>query len=179
MRRRTLDGVTDEVLASNAPLLCELLDREEDLDVLDALAAAVARSRWEPTDDPALVELRRWVAGGRTRATRSSTTATAATETADAAAPAAPAAAAAAVATATQVREPPAPQIDVDADEPRDAFGPRPVVDATPAPLDELVPKVRALLGDDLERLELVSIDGEVLARWSSAESGGAGQSPK
>jgi len=40
--------------------------------------------------------------------------------------------------------------------------------DATPVddPLDDLVPKVRALLGDELERVEMVSIDGEVLASW-------------
>jgi len=35
--------------------------------------------------------------------------------------------------------------------------------------LEELVPKVRAVLGDELDHLELVSIDGKVLARWSSS----------
>jgi hypothetical protein len=34
--------------------------------------------------------------------------------------------------------------------------------------LAALLPKVRALLGEDLDRLELVSIDGEVLTAWSS-----------
>ena len=61
-----------DAIGPNAPLLCELVERERDPDVLDALAAAVARSRWEPTDDPALLELRRFVAGGTARATRSS-----------------------------------------------------------------------------------------------------------
>jgi hypothetical protein len=60
------------VLARNARILFDLLEREQDLDVLDALAAAVARSRWEPTDDGALIQLRKWVAGGHSRTTASS-----------------------------------------------------------------------------------------------------------
>jgi hypothetical protein len=42
--------------------------------------------------------------------------------------------------------------------------------------LEELVPKVRAVLGDDLECLELVSIDGTVLARWSASPNAPAGR---
>ena len=71
-RRSALDALGADAIGPNAPLLCELVERERDPDVLDALAAAVARSRWEPTDDPALLELRRFVAGGTARATRSS-----------------------------------------------------------------------------------------------------------
>ena len=70
--RSALDALGADAIGPNAPLLCELVERERDPDVLDALAAAVARSRWEPTDDPALLELRRFVAGGTARATRSS-----------------------------------------------------------------------------------------------------------
>lgn len=71
-RRRALDAVTDEQLDRNAGVLRELLDREQDPDVLDALAAAVARSRWEPSANDDLVALRRWVAGSHTRTTSSS-----------------------------------------------------------------------------------------------------------
>lgn len=71
-RRRVLDTVTDDVLARNASLLLSLVSSEQDPDVLDAIAAAVARSRWEPTQDRDLVELRRWVAGGHARTTASS-----------------------------------------------------------------------------------------------------------
>lgn len=60
-RRSALDALGADAIGPNAPLLCELVERER-----------VARSRWEPTDDPALLELRRFVAGGTARATRSS-----------------------------------------------------------------------------------------------------------
>jgi hypothetical protein len=158
-RRDALDALSEDALDYNAPLLCELLKFEHDPDVLDALAAAVARSKWEPTTDTSLLELRRWVAGGHTRTTTSS-------------------------------HDP--PPIDdneevhvaaVVADAPTSSDDSAPTPDAAPTvrpgaataagvpteqELAELLPKVRALLGEDLERLELVSIDGEVLTRWSS-----------
>ena len=160
VRRRTLDEVTDESLAANAALLRELLARERDPEVLDALAAAVARSRWEPSNDPDLVELRRWVSGA-TRATRSSAEG-AEPPPFDAPAPAAPGPADdAPPAAAASSPEPDAAVLAAATAAVADG-------DATPVddPLDDLVPKVRALLGDELERVEMVSIDGEVLASW-------------
>jgi len=154
VRKAALEATTDELLASHAEVYCDLLAREDDPEVLDALAAAVARSRWEPSDDLALVELRRWVAGGHARATRSSDAATegeAGLVARDRAAPA-PAGAPGASSAPTRATTPAVPT------------GPRP----SDAELDELVPRVRELLGDALERLELVSIDGEVLKQWSS-----------
>ncbi len=154
VRKAALEATTDELLASHAEVYCDLLAREDDPEVLDALAAAVARSRWEPSDDLALVELRRWVAGGHARATRSSdgpTEGEAGLVARDRAAPA-PAGAPAASSVPTRATTPAVPP------------GPRP----SDAELDELVPRVRELLGDALERLELVSIDGEVLKQWSS-----------
>jgi hypothetical protein len=170
VRKRALDEVTDEVLSANAPLFRELLARERDEDVLDALAAAVARSRWEPTSDPDIVELRRWVAGA-TRTTISSTPASdervgptgAAFPTANQ--PASPATAG-------------APSLLVVPVEPAPA-GPQAIAPGGHAStaasgleeLDGLIPKVRALLGDDLEHVELVSIDGEVLTSWRSSDA--------
>lgn len=156
VRKAALEATTDELLASHAELYCDLLAREDDPEVLDALAAAVARSRWEPSDDLALVELRRWVAGGHARATRSSDAATepaAGLASRDDAAPTHAGAPRSSAAAALRVPAAAAPS------------GLRP----SDAELDELVPRVRELLGDALERLELVSIDGEVLKQWSSS----------
>jgi hypothetical protein len=150
-RRDALDALSEDALDYNAPLLCELLKFEHDPDVLDALAAAVARSKWEPTTDASLLELRRWVAGGHARTTTSS-------------------------------HDPPPiddnEEVPVAAPTSSDTSAPSPDEVRTVRPgaagvpteqeLAELLPKVRALLGEDLERLELVSIDGEVLTRWSS-----------
>jgi hypothetical protein len=182
-RRDALDKVTDEMLSIHSVMLCELLARESDPDVLDALAAAIAGSKWEPTDDAALMQLRRWVAGGQIRTTSSS-------PSSPAMAPATPEAPSAA--TASQPAPPaPAPA----SDPPRAAvIAPREVT--TPAawpststngregtssvpPLEtpghddavtDLVHKVRAVLGDDVERVEMVSIDGELLTSWSSGQ---------
>jgi hypothetical protein len=154
-RRGALDELNEDALDYNAPLLCELLTFEQDPDVLDALAAAVARSKWEPTTDAALLELRRWVAGGHTRATTSSWDPGTIDDAEDVEVPPA------GVAATTRVEEPvvAAPRAEVTADVP------------SAEELAELLPKVRALLGEDLERLELVSIDGEVLTAWSSDQS--------
>jgi hypothetical protein len=159
-RRDALDALNEDALDYNAPLLCELLKFEQDPDVLDALAAAVARSKWEPTTDPSLLELRRWVAGGHTRTTTSSWDPRPFddVEVVEVARVAASATTAAAV-TPTVVDEAvpaPAPRTETVRDVP------------SPEELAALLPKVRALLGEDLERLELVSIDGEVLTAWSS-----------
>jgi hypothetical protein len=164
-RRDALDALSEDALDYNGPLLCELLRFETDPDVLDALAAAVARSKWEPTTDPSLLELRRWVAGGHTRATTSSQHPPPIEDAEPVVATSAPA-----------VGDPretvPAEPAVVAASGPEAV--PEAGVAATDAPteqeLAELLPKVRALLGEDLERLELVSIDGEVLTRWSSVE---------
>ncbi len=254
VRRRALDATTDQMLSTHADVYCDLLGRESDPEVLDALAAAVARSRWEPSDDAALVELRRWVAGGHARATRSSTgPSRAPARTPDAEVAPEPEVVAVAAVIANQVDEPVDAQVGADSDGhveatpdarvdqlddhrdhedgdtatplavapvlaapdegavPADEHeGPAVVADqpppeapqppqpavagpervaaasavavaAAPAPaarrgaepsdaeLDELVPRVRELLGD-VERLELVSIDGEVLKRWSSTQ---------
>lgn len=164
-RRDALDALSEDALDYNAPLLCELLKFEHDPDVLDALAAAVARSKWEPTTDPSLLELRRWVAGGHTRTTGSSRDLRPIDDNEEAVAPA-PAAAPEGPAPAAAPPTPPTPS------PPAPTPPVRPSVVGAGAPsaqeLAELLPKVRALLGEDLERLELVSIDGEVLTRWSS-----------
>lgn len=163
-RRDALDALSEDDLDYNAPLLCELLRFEHDPDVLDALAAAVARSKWEPTTDASLLELRRWVAGGHTRATTSSHEPQVAHAEAFVAAAGVAAAAGDAAVAAPADEVPPTPVAAPAA--------PPPASTATDTPTDqelaELLPKVRALLGEDLERLELVSIDGEVLTRWSS-----------
>jgi hypothetical protein len=157
-RRDALDALSEDALDYNAPLLCELLKFEHDPDVLDALAAAVARSKWEPTTDASLLELRRWVAGGHTRTTTSSHDPVPIDddeEVAFAAVAAVPSPSDAAAPTPDSAPTAP-PRGGSAADVP------------TAQELAELLPKVRALLGDDLDRLELVSIDGEVLTRWSS-----------
>lgn len=172
VRRGALDALSDDALVYNAPLLCELLTTEQDPDVLDALAAAVARSKWEPTTDPALQELRRWVAGGHARTTRSSREPSTPVPGAAQDAPAAIAP------DLTGEPTPRTPRAPVDAREAPSRGGRETATAAaagaldngmSTAELDELVPKVRAVLGEDLERLELVSIEGKVLARWSSA----------
>ena len=167
-RRDAIDAVTDDVLAEHVEMLCELLDTESNDDVLDALAAAVARSKWEPTDDAGILRLRRWVTGGMVRSSSAVTSApvtnadaTEATQPKPAPAPAdspvpVQAAAATAPSASTNGRESPP-------SEPGSV--PAPVGD--PA---ELVHRVREVLGEGVERVELVSIDGELLASWSSAQ---------
>jgi hypothetical protein len=218
VRRGALDALTDDTMEHNAPLLCELLAVEDDPDVLDALAAAVARSRWEPTADTALLELRRWVAGGQTRSTRSSrepapartdpwagvSSATPVEPTPPAAEPepaprrepvptpaaapapaTAPAAAAAFAAASVSSSDPPVDDGAHVADGLGTATQTARARSSTQAgepsaeELQDLVPKVRAVLGDDLEHLELVSIDGTVLTTWSSGEHGLAGHDPE
>jgi hypothetical protein len=178
VRRRALDEVTDDVLSAHAALLCELLAVEEDPEVLDALAAAVARSRWEPTNDVALAELRRWVAGGQSRATRASSRRAAGDEPGPDASGEASGVAAPAATVARDAAH--APPVDLDATDATRSGGAAVARDAGDgAPTDEelaaLVPKVREVLGGDLDRLELVSIEGQVLARWPSDEPGGGG----
>jgi hypothetical protein len=157
-RRAALDGLADDAIDYNAPLLCELLKFEHDPDVLDALAAAVARSKWEPTTDPSLLELRRWVAGGQARATGSSRAPGPVDEVR--VPPGFEPAAASGVATIAAPR-PASTPLDEDV----------PIVTSTTPGIEgltDLVPNVRRVLGEDLTRLELVSIDGELLASWSA-----------
>lgn len=199
-RRKVLDSIDDDVLARNSAVLFDLLGREHDPDVLDALAAAVARSRWEPTDDRHLIELRRWVAGSHTRTTASTTTATV-TSTELATAPAAdqrePVEVTVAVATAPSpvpVAGSESPEMEhaldeaahdddwtsdpLSDDEPGDVATPAPAPEAAPreqhdGTVDELadfVPRVRALIGSGVERVELSLITGTVLKTWSSTE---------
>jgi hypothetical protein len=168
-RRDAIDAVTDDVLEEHAEMLCELLDTESNDDVLDALAAAVARSKWEPTDDAGVLRLRRWVAGGKVRSTSSSS---------------AVASAPVANADATEARQPkpvpadsPVPVQAAAATAPSASTNgresPPSEPGSVPAPVGdpaELVDRVREVLGDGVERVELVSIDGELLASWSSAQ---------
>jgi hypothetical protein len=173
-RREALDKVTDEVLSIHAVMLSELLVRETDPDVLEALAAAVARSKWEPTDDAALVELRRWVAGGETPTTSSSNGVAPPQERS----PAAPAGSAAApgVAVADVPVEPAAggaatPSAGTSTNGRESVPSPAsPDVAEHGDGLGDLVEKVREVLGDGVERVEMVSIEGELLTSWSSAQ---------
>jgi hypothetical protein len=213
----------------------ELLDREHDLDVLDALAAAIARSRWEPTDDGNIVELRRWVAGRHAEeppapeapvapsgadanpaaldhdptppATpepaperapeadpdlrRDSAPEEIAVPADDAPPPLAPVGAVEAAPVAPSDAAPPAAAPSNGSDATRDLEAPahagggqgRPAETTAIVPmattmmepmgstdLSELVPKIRALLGEDLDRMEFVSLEGEVIARWSATD---------
>jgi hypothetical protein len=183
-RRRVLDEVNDEVLARNSSVLLDLLMVERDPDVLDALAAAVARSRWEPTDDHSLIELRRWVAGGHARTT--STTVPAVTSTPeDEVDPFADGedhwTAGDPLGTATDERaeERTADASTADAstvdqhtgDEPADATREPALTARSTDELDDFVPKVRAVLGDRVERVELALITGSVLKTWSSGDA--------
>jgi len=158
VRRSALDAIDDDAVADNAPLLAELLKVEGDHDVLDALAASVARSTQAPTSDHALLELRRWVAGGQATTTTPTRepvrTARVGDEMVTVAASGGPIGDGAMAAGTTDVDRAPGVSDGLSARQ-----------------LDELVPKVRALLGDDLERLELTSIDGEVVARWTAGAS--------
>jgi hypothetical protein len=178
-RRDALDKVTDEVLSIHSAMLCELLAREYDPEVLEALAAAVARSKWEPTDDAALLELRRWVAGAQTSDSSSGSVfvpaapAALASETgaqpampAPAPTNAVPVEAAPPLAAMAPAAEPSAP---VHGTEGR-AGEPPPGTPARDGDLTDLVHKVQAVLGEGVERVELVSIDGELLTSWSSGQ---------
>jgi hypothetical protein len=180
VRRGALDALTDDAVAYNAPLLCEVLTTEQDPDVLDALAAAVARSKWEPTTDPALQELRRWVAGGHARTTASSREPSTPQPVSGEDAPAS------VVADRSEEPTPRSPRTDQDspgvaartAREAPTTAGTATAMDdgLSTEELDQLVPKVRAVLGEALERLELVSIEGKVLARWSSDRDAAEGR---
>lgn len=188
-RRRVLDAVDDEVLSRNSAVLFDLLTKEQDVDVLDALAAAVARSRWEPTDDRNLIELRRWVAGSHTRTTAST--------------PAEPEPVSLDPSADVERDVPvgdhwaadPTPAVDdtvavpADSMDRGDAPGPEPdAAEPAPAPVgasregnggeptDELadfIPRVRALIGGRVERVELALITGTVLKTWSATETNG------
>lgn len=59
-RRAAVEVATEQGLRLNAALLVALLDRETDTRVLDALAAGVLRSAWEPADRADLLRLRLW-----------------------------------------------------------------------------------------------------------------------
>jgi hypothetical protein len=158
-RKATLDYVNDEVLANYAGVLLALLERETDPDVLDALAAAIARSKWEPTDDPDLVALRRWVAGSQARPTSSSPQPVA-TGLGDAGTPVA----------STNGRHKGASTAPGGDDK---EMAP---VASSDAEVGGLVDRVREVLGD-VERVELVSIDGQLLTSWSVTDRAG-GRSP-
>ena len=171
VRRNTLEALDEETLSGNATALLALLGTEQDPEVLDALAGAVARSRWEPTDDGNIVELRRWVAGRhahRAAATIGDPSGRSPGQTAQQAD----------VAASTSPGAIPGVPGDIGADPSGRAASPRraptaPMVEESShgeTDLSELVPKVRALLGERLARMELVSIDGEVLAKWSSTD---------
>jgi hypothetical protein len=173
-RRDALDKVTDEVLATHSVMLAELLGRESDPDVLDALAAAVARSKWEPTDEASVLQLRRWVAGGQVRTTSSSggarpSEASAETRASASEQPAPPLAAVDVVPEAAAV--PPAPTPASTSPNGGEALTSKPAPATVPSSdLGDLVHRVREVLGEGVERVELVSIDGELLTSWSSAQ---------
>jgi hypothetical protein len=201
-RRRVLDGVDDEVLARNSATLFELLNREQDPDVLDALAAAIARSRWEPTDDRNLIELRRWVAGSHTRTTASTTVEPVAAVAGMPPAPVEPDAGVP-IAVATDAAAVPGDDVHIDddvadddhwsadppaSDDDADAADVAVSVDGSTerseAPardtdsVDELadfIPRVRALIGGGVERVELALITGTVLKTWSATDPNGTG----
>ncbi|ODU05131.1 MAG: hypothetical protein ABS81_08415 [Pseudonocardia sp. SCN 72-86] len=59
-RRAAVEVATEQGLRAHAALLVALLDREQDQGVLDALAAGVLRSAWEPADRADLLRLRLW-----------------------------------------------------------------------------------------------------------------------
>ncbi|GEL25622.1 hypothetical protein PSU4_45760 [Pseudonocardia sulfidoxydans NBRC 16205] len=59
-RRAAVEVATEQGLRAHAALLVALLDREQHTGVLDALAAGVLRSAWEPADRPDLLRLRLW-----------------------------------------------------------------------------------------------------------------------
>lgn len=179
VRRQTLEQVDDDALARNAALLCEFLESERDPDVLDALAAAVARSRWEPTDDGNIVELRRWVAGRHAHLPLVSPVAPvlpSADEHTDAPhdAPArVEAPEPAALDAADEVHEPAPPAGAESAGTGGVLVAQRTTMLEPMAPVDlaELVGKVRELLGEGLARMEFVSIDGEVLSTWHAPDA--------
>jgi hypothetical protein len=60
VRRSALAMIGGQGLRGCADLLLRRTAEETDTDVLDALAATVARNQWEPADRPALVSLRLW-----------------------------------------------------------------------------------------------------------------------
>ncbi len=182
-RRDALDKVTDEMLSIHSVMLCELLARESDPDVLDALAAAIARSKWEPTDDDALSQLRRWVAGAQARTTSSSPSTPATPSSVTDRQPVPPAPAPVIVAPHADVgpREVTVPPVWPSAS-PNGREGSASVPPLEPPGHDDamrdLVHKVREVLGD-VERVELVSIDGELLTSWSSSpRTEGKGDEP-
>ncbi|GAY09547.1 carbamoylphosphate synthase large subunit, short form [Pseudonocardia sp. N23] len=59
-RRAAVEVATEQGLRTHAAMLVALLDREQHTGVLDALAAGVLRSAWEPADRPDLLRLRLW-----------------------------------------------------------------------------------------------------------------------
>ena|GEM_PF-3173129 len=174
-RRDALDKVTDEVLAAHSVMLAELLGRESDPDVLDALAAAVSRTKWEPTDDATVLQLRRWVAAGQVRTTSSSggarpSEATPATSSSPTEQPAAPPLAAVDVVPEAAGASP-APTPASTSPNRGEAPTSEPAPATVPSSdLGSLVRRVREVLGEGVERVELVSIDGELLTSWSSAQ---------
>ena len=61
MRRAALEGLADGAIAPHAAQLLKLAGTERDVEVLDSLSRLVATHQWEPSDKPALAELRTWV----------------------------------------------------------------------------------------------------------------------
>lgn len=59
-RRAAVQLVAERGLAENAAALADLALTETEPGVIDALAHAVARRQWEPTDDPHVLALRSW-----------------------------------------------------------------------------------------------------------------------
>lgn len=59
-RRAAVGVIAEHGVAANAELLLDHACNEEDPEVLAAIALAVARSQWEPLDNPTVVELRLW-----------------------------------------------------------------------------------------------------------------------
>ena len=60
VRASSVTVASSQGIGRYASALAELTRTETDRRVLDAIADAVARNRWEPADDPQLVELRLW-----------------------------------------------------------------------------------------------------------------------
>lgn len=60
VRRAAIRLVTEVSLARNAGLLLSRVKEEDDPTVIEELVRSVSRNQWEPTDRPAVVELRLW-----------------------------------------------------------------------------------------------------------------------
>jgi hypothetical protein len=61
-RRAAVGVIVQHGLSAIAGLLLDAIAKETDFTVLDAIAEAVARNQWEPSDRPHVFELRLWAA---------------------------------------------------------------------------------------------------------------------